>query len=966
MKMSNHRNSRKPVNQQKSPRDLSISFSNIRGLRTNFTQCEAYLSSASPDILALCETNLDESISSSSFFVPGYLPLIRLDSNTHMHGLGVFVKDSLPIARVPTFEIQGESFMCFRLSLIHTTSYVFFLYRSPSTTSCSVLEAVSNSIDKALSLHPSAKIFVFGDFNVHHSNWLKFSNGIDLPGQSCYNFALSHDLSQIVEFPTRIPDCQAHRPALLDLFLTSSPDNCAVKPLPALGSSDHCVVAVTVDFMVQNKKDAPFHRTVFDYSRADWDGFRDHLRDIPWDNIFEQGVSLAATEFSEWMRIGMDVYVPHRKFQVRPHSSPWFTPACAAAIAHRNHYFNLYQRNKSDAYKTLFRQASNRCKRVIEQAKLLYTERTRDQISSQKLGTRDFWRIANSVLKRDKSSIPPLFNGPEVLTLASDKAKLFGEQFAKNSTLNDKDCPLPNFPKRTNISFSEVSVTPKLVSKAISQLEMGKASGPDEIPVVVLKNCAPELSFILSRLFNMCLQESVFPDCWKVSSVVPVFKNSGEKSDPKNYRPISLLPVVSKLFERLINNRLVQHLEATNLFSDYQYGFRSARSTADLLTVITERVYRSLDKCGGAQAVALDISKAFDKVWHAGLLHKLASYGVSGKAHGIISSFLKRRKMNVVLDGKSSGDFSINAGVPQGSILGPTLFLLYINDLPDDIISKIAIYADDTTLYGTCSNASNVWSQLEMAADLEADLGNVVEWGKKWLVSFNAAKTQCVPFTRSKNWADIDVKMQRTELEKKESLKLLGLSFSSTLGWGAYIESIAKATSKKVGALIRSMNYLTPEIVLHLYKTTIRPCMEYCCHVWGGAPKCYLDLLDKLQRRICYHIGPTLSSSLDSLAHRRNVASLSLFYRYYFGRCSSELARLVPLPHERVRPTRYSHALHDFVVDMPRFKKDFYRNSFFPRTASLWNSLPAECFPLTYNLNQFKANVNRHLLLLAT
>ena len=122
MKMSNHRNSRKPVKQQKSPRDLSIIFSNIRGLRTNFTQCEAYLSSASPDILALCETNLDESISSSKFFVPGYLPLIRLDSNIHMHGLGVFVKDSLPIARVPTFEIQGESFMCFRLSLIHTTS----------------------------------------------------------------------------------------------------------------------------------------------------------------------------------------------------------------------------------------------------------------------------------------------------------------------------------------------------------------------------------------------------------------------------------------------------------------------------------------------------------------------------------------------------------------------------------------------------------------------------------------------------------------------------------------------------------------------------------------------------------------------------------------------------------------------------------------------------------------------------
>ena len=141
----------------------------------------------------------------------------------------------------------------------------------------------------------------------------------------------------------------------------------------------------------------------------------------------------------------MDVYVPHRKFQERPHSSPWFTPACAAAIAHRNHYYNLYHVNNSDESKTLFRQASNCCKRVIEHAKLQYTERIRDQIISQKIGTRDFCRTANSVLKRDKSSIPPLFNGPEVLTSASDKAELLAEQFAKNSTLSDKDSTLPHF-----------------------------------------------------------------------------------------------------------------------------------------------------------------------------------------------------------------------------------------------------------------------------------------------------------------------------------------------------------------------------------------------------------------------------------------------------------------------------------------------------------------------------------------
>ena len=138
--------------------------------------------------------------------------------------------------------------------------------------------------------------------------------------------------------------------------------------------------------------------------------------------------------------------------------------------------------------------------------------------------------------------------------------------------------------------------------------------------------------------------------------------------------------------------------------------------------------------------------------------------------------------------------------------------------------------------------------------------------------------------------------------------------------------------------------------------------MEYCCHVWGGAPKRYLDLLDKLQRRICYHIGPALSSSLQPLAHRRNVASLSLFYRYYFERCSNELSKLVPKPFGSARPTRHSDRQHAFVVELPNFKKEFYRNSFFPRTASLWNSLPLECFPLTYNPNLFKSNVNRHLL----
>ena len=205
-----------------------------------------------------------------------------------------------------------------------------------------------------------------------------------------------------------------------------------------------------------------------------------------------------------------------------------------------------------------------------------------------------------------------------------------------------------------------------------------------------------------------------------------------------------------------------------------------------------------------------------------------------------------------------------------------------------------------------------------MASELESDLRDTVDWGRKWLVGFNYGKTQLVSFDHSNDTVAIDVKMDGSVLEEKLSFKMLRLSIFFKLDWGSYTVSIAKAASKKIGALIHSMKFLYPEVALFLYKSTIRPCMECCCHVLAGALSCYWKMLVKLQKRICRTVRPSLTASLEPLAHRRNVAGLSLFYRFYYGRHSSELAHLAPLPYSRGRSTRYSDRLHDFSVTIPR------------------------------------------------
>ena len=338
---------------------------------------------------------------------------------------------------------------------------------------------------------------------------------------------------------------------------------------------------------------------------------------------------------------------------------------------------------------------------------------------------------------------------------------------------------------------------------------------------------------------------------------------------------------------------MTKHTDLTGLsglFSDLQYAFRS---TSDILTVFSERIYNSLDAGAETRAIALDISKALDKVWHAGLLYKLNAYVVVGPILSILESFLQERSLKVGLDGQSSPLCITNAGVPQGSILEPTLFLVFINDLSDEVLSRIGIYAHDTTLFQSWQVC--FFEKVESAGELELNLCIIVGWGERWLVAFNATRTKLFSFNSHRDPLLVHVVTNGIELPEETSFRLLGLTFTRSMYWKPYIQSIAKAASRKVGSLHRAHHFLTPESILYLYKSTIRPYMEYCSQIWGGAPSSHgLDLLDRVQKRVVSLVGYGLSTGLEALSDRRDVSSLILFCKYYYGKCFSKIADLVP------------------------------------------------------------------------
>ena len=404
-----------------------------------------------------------------------------------------------------------------------------------------------------------------------------------------------------------------------------------------------------------------------------------------------------------------------------------------------------------------------------------------------------------------------------------------------------------------------------------------------------------------------------------------------------------------------------------SILSDHQYGFRKARSTGDLLAYAVHDWSSALESCGESTVISLNISKAFDRVWHKGLLAKLPMFGFHHTLLKWIGSFLYDRSIAVRVDGFLSHLHSINAGVPQGSFSSLVLFILFINYLLTSTSSSIHSFADDTFLSSSFSFNPNDHASTDIqlhrntsASLLSNDLTVIEKWGKGNLVSFNQSKTKQTVISCKRNQDFPPVLMNGDELDTSASFTQLGLSLSSNLSWKTHIHSLAKHASQKLGFLARARGFFSSSHLLSIYKSQIRPSLEYCSHVWGGAPKSTLCLLDKVQSKAIRLINnPNLTKSLQPLSHRQLVGDLSIFYKYFHEYCPQEIREIIPVPLRRVRTTRSSTHSHPFQVSMPIPRNLSDKSSFIPRTCNSLNVLPSSCFPESYNLPSFKFKINK-------
>ena len=668
---------------------------------SKLNQLKAYISTYKYDFICLSETYLDSSTPNNLIDIEGY-NLVRADhpNDIKRGGVCIYYKESLPV-RVISLPSFREALL---LEMTYNKKKVFIsvIYRSPSQNNdefelfLSNLENLLNDINNC---KPYLSV-ITGDFNARSCSW--WSDDINnTEGTNLFSLTSSNGFSQLINEPTHI---QSNSSSCIDLIFTDQP-NLSINSGVHSSLHQNCHhQMIHCKFNLNIYYPPPYQRLTWDYKKADSTKIRKALDSVNWKRLFDKkDLNSQVIALNETILNVFRNYVPNRYITVDDKDPVWMNEIIKSKMKTKNNLYKQYiQNGRFESDFAVIESLITEINELVSRTKALYYENLAKKLNNPLLQAKTYWSILKTFYNDKKIPlIPPLLIDDNFVTDIQAKANIFNKYFADQCT------PLKNssiLPTRqiflTQAKLRILNFNEEEILKIIRALNINKAHGHDDISIRMIKICDVSLLKPLTILFENSAKSSCYPDIWKKSNIIPAHKKN-DKRLVNNYRPISLLPIFGKLFEKIIFNRIYDFLLKEELLNPNQSGFRPSDSCINQLLAITHEIFEAFD-CNPpleVRSVFLDISKAFDKVWHEGLLYKLKSMGISGELYTLLENYLSGRLQRVVLNGQTSSWRTVLAGVPQGSILGPLLFLIYINDLPDNLKSNAKLFADDTSLF---------------------------------------------------------------------------------------------------------------------------------------------------------------------------------------------------------------------------------------------------------------------------
>ena len=953
-------------NTSRKPLTPGISFIhlNARSLNSNFREIDDYLSSLNYqfDIIAISETWVSEP-EHNKFNINGYDVYHTNRKNKRGGGVALYVKQELACKFLSCKSlVVDDLFECCTLEILisgHRNIIVSCIYRCPGSNTDIFSEHI---VQLFFELTMRKTVFLCGDFNI---DILKHK--VNQGTKSFLDTMYSIGLYPLIDRPTRISN---HSFTLIDNVFTNVTNHKVTSGILVSDISDHLPIFVFCTYPNPNRADQKCNVKKRIINENSLLSLSNNLAEECWDNVFRSADVDTAygefmTTFSKQYNICCPMKTVRNSFTRR--DKPWITNGLKNACHKKNRLYKQFLCSRSHTCEEKYKTYKNKLTSILRTAEKEYYSKL---LTDAKGNIKSTWKILNTIInkKTNTSKLPSHFECNEInivskQSIADGFNNFFvdvGSNLDKKITVADNAASIYDFMGQQCPNSMFINpVSEDEVVNIIKSCKPKHSKDCDDINMYVLSKVTDQIVKPLVHIFNLSFSSGIFPSEMKTAKVIPVFK-SGNRSDFSNYRPISLLLQFSKILEKLFNLRLEQFLISNEILSNCQYGFRSSMSTVHAALELIESISTAVDNKKHCAGVFIDLKKAFDTVNHDLLVKKLFFYGIRGTANAWLNNYLTNRNQYVIADDHSSGMRLITCGVPQGSVLGPVLFLLYINDICNvSNLLKFVLFADDTNIF--CSSTS----LHDLQDTINRELDKLFVWFSVNRLSLNLGKTNYMLFRSRPPDNELALKINNVVLPRVAATKFLGIIIDDKLSWKPHIQSVKSKLSSVLSIMYKASKLINTTGMYTLYCSLFHPYLSYCNEIWGNTytsnVKCLFTLQKKAIRLIC---------NADRLAHTNamfkdmSILKLSEFVKYKTAIVMFNIFHGTLPIQLQMRFTKYSSVYStrqtkSFV--MVQVRTNLKAMCLSVHGVKLWNTLPDDIKNCT-SVNIFKKCIKKHFL----